>query len=68
MEETINDLLDKSEKLHREIYKLKKTFNIMDTQGEDDPIYEKWLTLDIAQDNIWNGLTYLSQFKKQIKG
>jgi hypothetical protein len=68
MENTINDLIERSEKIFQEIYNLKKTFNIMDTQGEDDPIYQKWLTLDIASDHIFDGYTYLKSFKEQIEG
>tara|TARA_R100001460_G_scaffold53149_3_gene92103 strand:+ start:508 stop:711 length:204 start_codon:yes stop_codon:yes gene_type:complete len=67
MEETINDLLEKSEKIFQEINKLKKTIDISELY-EDDPVYQKYVTLDIASDHIWDGYTYLELFKKQIKG
>ena len=67
MENTINDLLERSEKIYQEIYKIKKTFDIFELD-EDDPLYQKYLTLDIASDHIWDGYTYLKLFKKQIKG
>lgn len=65
MENTINDLLERSEKIFQEINKLKKTIDISELY-EDDPVYQKYVTLDIASDHIWDGYTYLKLFKKQI--
>ena len=67
MENTIDDLLERLEKIFQEINKIKKTIDIFELY-EDDPVYQKYVTLDIAQDHIWDGYTYLKLYKKQIEG
>ena len=65
MEENIyvDSLLERSLKIFQEIIKLTKTFDIMEVE-EDDPIYQKYATLDTAGDHIYDGYAYLKRYKE----